>query len=86
MPVFSGEQAKQIKQAIQGIVNQVEIQAKKNDASDIGEFLASEIIDLVEYMSPEVEMQGAIAKAVLDAKDWPKETFLPVKKHFNLPF
>ena len=86
MPVFTGQQAKQIKEAIKAIIGQVHIQAKKNEAEDIGEFIASEIIDLVEYMSPEVDMQTAIAKAVLDTEKWPQETYKPVRKHFSLPY
>lgn len=86
MPVFTGDQAKQIRQAIDVVISQVKIQAKKNDALDIPEFIASEIIDLVEYCSPEIAMQQAVAKAVLDSGDWPNGTDAPVKKHFNLPY
>jgi hypothetical protein len=86
MPVFSGDQAKQIRQAIDVVISQVKEQAKKNDAMDIPEFIASEIIDLVEWCTPEAEMQVAVAKAVLDQGDWPQGTDIPVKRHFSLPY
>ena len=68
MAFLDKAQVEKVKQGIAAIVSQVETQARKNDAEDIAEYVGSEIVTLVEYMTEDPALQGPVAAGVLAAK------------------
>lgn len=83
---FTSEQMKMIKNSVKSVVDQVLQNSKKNEAEDNPEFIASEIIDLTEWLASEIEMQKPIAKLVLEAHPWPNGVSVLIKRHFSLPY
>jgi hypothetical protein len=84
--VLNQEQVADIKQTVDKVVSHTICQAAKVDALDVASFVASEIIDLIEWMSGDIAYNATIAKYVLDAHDWPMGTGYYVKRHFGLPY
>ena len=86
MATFTAEQVKTIQEVAAKVTEHATYQAERFDSLDNPAFCACEIIDLVEWMTPEVNMQSAVAKVVLESYDWPEGTVKPVKSHFGLPY
>ena len=83
---FDAATLEAIRTAAALVVEHAAYQAAKVDAGDNPEFIAGEIIDLVEWCSPGPDLHTPVAKLVLDAGDWPQGVRLPVCRHFNLPY
>jgi hypothetical protein len=83
---FTVAEIESIKQAAQAVIDITTYEAAKIDCLDNPEYLASEIIALVEWTSTKVEHNNAVAKLVLDSYNWPMGVSLPVKEQFNMPY
>lgn len=60
--------------------------AKRCDADDIAEYIASEIIDLVEWMSPDASLNRYIGSKIVDIYQFPKGTIVLIKQYFDLAY
>jgi len=86
MATFTSEQVKGIKESAQRVTDLVLDSAKRIEALDCPQYLAVEIMALVEWCSPTIDQQSAVAKTVLDSYAWPCGVAYNVKAHFNLPY
>lgn len=83
---FDVETVRKIQSAAKLVLEHTNYQATRANASDVPEFVAGEILDLVEWVSPSPETQANVAKLVLDNGNFPQGVRLPVCRHFNLPY
>jgi hypothetical protein len=75
-----------IQKACQSVIDVTIHEASINDCLDNPEYLASEIVALVEWCSMSIAHNGAVAKLVLDSYPWPMGVSVEVKAQFNLPY
>ena len=83
---FDAATMESIKASAKLVLEHSQYQAKRADATDIPEYLALEIIDLVEWCSDNPDLHSPVAKLVLDSGTFPQGVRLPVCRHFNLPY
>jgi hypothetical protein len=86
MANYTGIELEQIKVAATSVIDIVLYEAAKVDATDNPEYLASEIIALVEWSSRAIAHNGAVAQLVLNSYPWPNGVGVEVKAQFNLPY
>lgn len=86
MAGFDAKQLETIKETARKVTEHALYQAERVDSTDNPAFCAAEIIDLVEYMTDDIDLQSAVAKAVLEGHAWPSGTAKPVKDYFNLAY
>ena len=84
--VFNVADIQSIKHAAETVISQATYQATRFDCLDNPEYLACEIIALVEWCSASINHNGAIAKLVLESYPWPQGVAIEVKAQFNLPY
>lgn len=80
------QQVQQVKQGVEAIVKGTLERAKKNEADDVAEYLALQLIDRIEWSTQDHELQKPIASAVLKAHKWPMGVEGSLKKYFSLAY
>lgn len=83
---LSSNDLKAIKECAARVYHMAMYNAVKNDAKDISEYVAGEIIDLSEWMSPDIDWTKHIAVQVMDLFKLPPGVSIHIKKHFDLPY
>lgn len=74
----------QIQESMLGVRDVFDYQIAQQDAKDIPESCAIEIIDLVEWMAPD-KLQRTVAKKIIEQwSDLPQGTKRIIADHFNL--
>jgi hypothetical protein len=83
---FDAATLEAIRNAARVVIDHTAYQAIRADASDVAEFVAHEVIDLVEWCSPTPDLHTPVAKLVLDSATYPAGVRLAVCSYFNLPY
>jgi len=86
MANYTGIELEQIKKAAQSVIDMTVYNATRFDCMDNPDYLASEIIALVEWTSAHIEHNSAVARMALDSYPWPNGVSVEVKAQFNLPY
>ena len=81
MDEVNGELVNSLAKAVYGMAC---YNGDKEDAKDIAEFMAYEVIDLIEIKSPNAEVAKSVASEVITNYQLSKEATDIVRKYFNL--
>lgn len=86
MANYTASEVAQIQKSAQSVIDITIHEASIIDCLDNPEYLASEIIALVEWTSASISHNGAVASMVLNSYPWPMGVSVEVKNQFNLPY
>lgn len=81
----NSEKLQAIEELLVSVKSVLDFQVCHNEAQDVPEYIASELIDIIEWMSPYPELSPMIAKKFLEVNDY-SGISKEIKKYFNLAY